>query len=327
MIVVYTGKMNIYSVGMIAFQKGIPSFVPPRLRKEITESEDFEIYDPAKDYISDEKPAILIQLPFEFINFLAAIPTVQRIKESFPLCPLQLIYPDEWIGLMNYGTQIKFYDQSKRFYRAFDLSIQNNQQLYMDYHKRLFPYHLLIMQFIQMFDLANDRALPPPQIEWNKKPTVKPYILIFTKASSGPVFSGLAEYLSENLELDLEIRFCEDTKPKNIQEQIDLINNATYCIFTGYNELAYLTGALRIPAFGFFMPDNPTRLEKQHEVFPDFLWSHIEYHDGETLFPKIVSKLEALIKPFINGVPKNVKESTSENDSTELESKKKKQIK
>jgi hypothetical protein len=158
--VVYNGSVKYFNIKNTLFEKGVPSFAPKKVLTEI--NDDFEKYDPTKtDYNESEYP-IVIYMPISIQYVINAMPTLQRIKECYPYCKLQVLVRDEYIDLLPDGIEVVTSRTGReRYYRTFDLREKTLQTYWINaVVERSTPIHHLLLMSTGLFDPMKDKELP-----------------------------------------------------------------------------------------------------------------------------------------------------------------------
>ncbi len=293
MIVVYNGSLNRINYKGVRFDQGIPTFVTGELEKFVLGNRYFTKYVKKEKETPIIAPPILVKLPLAMTHVLAAIRTILLIRKLFPKCSIVLSAAGKYKVLFSAFSFISFVNyitpNALLYYRIFDLCPKSNAQHYTGMHVKVNSYEQLALRCAGLFDPKQDSKEKHFKLELKKNSVVIPYLLIIKKGQTEDrTFGGLGVYLEK--ELKINIRILESGVSKDLDKEIELINNATYIVSTGESELSYLAAFLG-KAILVFIPDTLVKIESQYDIFENVTWSYIQ-SGGYDIYKKILEKLE-----------------------------------
>lgn len=239
MITVYVGDIPRIQVDGEIYDRHTPTYVTPRKRANIWERDDFEEYDPKKNYTPSER-VIYVNMPNDFSFFIGSINFLKYLKELYPLSDIEATCRAEWAFLISHLAKTsQLMGKRENFYRSFDLHLSKEKINPTLTYYRTLGYEQIQMELTHTFEIQKHKNYKPEQFGINKQ---KSDVVIFHTGDKYDVYwKELSKELKGNSKYKDAIH-VEKVKydEKSLKEYISIFGNAKHVIFCGDSSLATL---------------------------------------------------------------------------------------
>lgn len=286
MLIVYTGNQKRYSTkkpGAYTFIKNIPIEIPDHIANQF-DANLFEKYDENRDYGTLPEEKILVVLSHELKDFLCSVNIINRIKQIYPKCNIEVTTNVAFKGMLPKGVlYTELVDFSKvhiDYYKVFKLSKNEHRNIFNRVQLNAHSMEKLFLMSSGVFSPVDDKE---HTVTINKTNGYNPTHIMLIKrgVTIGDTWNDLANHLEKQFKKDnVRLHVIDGYDSTRVREYVNKFSESGYCISCGDSPLNWLCLYMGVPLFTF-LPETTKEIDiKQYDYFDGFSYSHIGITDN-----------------------------------------------